>query len=721
MSFMINPFIVAPAGGGGGGSLPSGATWHLDFINEFYYAGGAERAVADVLGVGFDPGFIDAEGIDTTGGNGNEPEAIGTLLADATTLFAAGTTIVIEIDGLIGGTFIAFIDNADPELASDVADVFRQGLNCGIEDWASMFANFGVPPATDQIHRLAFTFYRDIGGGNFESAISIDGAAAVTDTTAYGGTWFTPVTVGILTGWSISAFNNNWKGRTITGYPAKPSADLPALSAVAEPDPLEISGTPVLTTEEDTAYAGFTVSATGGTAPYTYSIQTGSLPTGITLNSSTGAVSGTPTTPGTSSGIVIRVTDDLGATDDLASFNLEVTVAGGLTPMIVDDAIYAQSADPIPDYMDTYTDNLLVPIKRITGVPGTQIGSFTGKLWGDIARPQYPKHSFWNCDGTVAYLEHNAGSGAYSGNIFLHGSTFVPIACWDRPSGWEEARWHETDPDLMVAVINETICYYDVTDGTVFDVLHDFTGTYEDMTIGLYEGELSWDGDIVPIQANRISDDHAVAFAYKISTDTVLGVIDLNGIEIIDGGVSISPLGTYMVRYNDNQTHDVHLVNGTHVINFPDDDKPSHYSFIVDAGIEYVVGGDRSAGGELIKRRLSNGATTVLGPDAFTYHTSCRSHDVDWVSTSFWPDSDSPNGIYVSEIDIVAYDGSVVGRVCHTHKSSYISYDWETQDVIRVDGKMIAFHTDWHVGSGGDIMTFVADFSTGFSCAGLFP
>jgi hypothetical protein len=41
------------------------------------------------------------------------------------------------------------------------------------------------------------------------------------------------------------------------------------------------------------------LSVSGGTGPYTYSITSGSLPTGLTLNASTGAISGTPTAPGT--------------------------------------------------------------------------------------------------------------------------------------------------------------------------------------------------------------------------------------------------------------------------------------------------------------------------------------------------------------------------------------------------------------------------------------
>lgn len=90
------------------------------------------------------------------------------------------------------------------------------------------------------------------------------------------------------------------------------------------PATLGISGTPVETATEGEAYAGFTVSGTGGVEPYAYSIQSGTLPDGITLNGSTGAVSGTPTTVGASTDIVIRVTDDTNATADLAAFDITV-------------------------------------------------------------------------------------------------------------------------------------------------------------------------------------------------------------------------------------------------------------------------------------------------------------------------------------------------------------------------------------------------------------
>ena len=46
-------------------------------------------------------------------------------------------------------------------------------------------------------------------------------------------------------------------------------------------------------------FAGLKITVTGGVAPYTISVDSGALPAGLTLNSSTGVVSGTPTAAGT--------------------------------------------------------------------------------------------------------------------------------------------------------------------------------------------------------------------------------------------------------------------------------------------------------------------------------------------------------------------------------------------------------------------------------------
>ncbi len=87
-----------------------------------------------------------------------------------------------------------------------------------------------------------------------------------------------------------------------------------------------ISGTPVLTATEDAAYTGFAVSAVGGTAPYTYALV-GTWPAGITINSSTGAVTGTPTAAGTFANLSVKVTDDDSEEAQLPTFTLVVAAA----------------------------------------------------------------------------------------------------------------------------------------------------------------------------------------------------------------------------------------------------------------------------------------------------------------------------------------------------------------------------------------------------------
>ena len=65
-----------------------------------------------------------------------------------------------------------------------------------------------------------------------------------------------------------------------------------------------------------------TLAATGGWTPYTWSISAGSLPTGLSLNSATGVISGTPTTAGTYS-FTVKLTDSVGG---VATKALSITI-----------------------------------------------------------------------------------------------------------------------------------------------------------------------------------------------------------------------------------------------------------------------------------------------------------------------------------------------------------------------------------------------------------
>src|SRR5205807_4693996 len=83
--------------------------------------------------------------------------------------------------------------------------------------------------------------------------------------------------------------------------------------------------------------------ATGGTLPYSWSVSNGALPSGITLNSATGAISGTPKSAGTFT-VTIRLTDSAGA---MASQVYTLTVISPGPPLPI-SPLSIFSAAPLP-------------------------------------------------------------------------------------------------------------------------------------------------------------------------------------------------------------------------------------------------------------------------------------------------------------------------------------------------------------------------------------
>lgn len=94
-----------------------------------------------------------------------------------------------------------------------------------------------------------------------------------------------------------------------------------------------VSSTPSITTT--TLPAGvtsnpysYTMGVTGGTGPYTWSISVGSLPTGLSISSSTGAITGTPSGSGKTN-FTVKVTDSTTAFGTLAT-SITVNTAAGV-------------------------------------------------------------------------------------------------------------------------------------------------------------------------------------------------------------------------------------------------------------------------------------------------------------------------------------------------------------------------------------------------------
>jgi plastocyanin domain-containing protein len=101
--------------------------------------------------------------------------------------------------------------------------------------------------------------------------------------------------------YSFTVQVNTMGGGTVTEGPSITINLAPAITTTSLP-----------TGKVGISYSG-ALAASDGTSPYTWSVSAGSLPAGLSLNSSSGTISGTPTAAGTYS-FTSAVTDSVGST-----------------------------------------------------------------------------------------------------------------------------------------------------------------------------------------------------------------------------------------------------------------------------------------------------------------------------------------------------------------------------------------------------------------------
>jgi large repetitive protein len=174
------------------------------------------------------------------------------------------------------------------------------------------------------------------GTGTLRSSVNststVNGGGTITTTAATPGSFTTAVTASAApTGWVIfavevwSATYVDCLGKTppqmavIPIYREVPAFFGSGASSPITPVPV---GVVLLSGTKGLAYSE-TITANGGTGPYTYAVSSGSLPTSLSLNTSTGVISGTPTAAGTYS-FTIKATDTLGA---FGYQNFQITIA----------------------------------------------------------------------------------------------------------------------------------------------------------------------------------------------------------------------------------------------------------------------------------------------------------------------------------------------------------------------------------------------------------
>ncbi|HBD19050.1 MAG TPA: hypothetical protein DC063_02430 [Arenimonas sp.] len=115
------------------------------------------------------------------------------------------------------------------------------------------------------------------------------------------------------------------------------------------------------------------ISASGGIAPYSYAVSSGSLPAGLSL-AADGSISGTPTTAG-SFDFTLTATDSTGGTPGTASqaYTVEIVYA---PPIAVDDAATVLAGESVAIDV-TANDNSLAPITSVAIVSPPAEGTAT--------------------------------------------------------------------------------------------------------------------------------------------------------------------------------------------------------------------------------------------------------------------------------------------------------------------------------------------------------
>jgi hypothetical protein len=152
------------------------------------------------------------------------------------------------------------------------------------------------------------------------------GVAYTTTLAATGGT--TPYTWALTSGTLPAGLTLNAATGAISGTPtasatnasltftvtdsSSPTQNIPvtlALTIAATPPPALVITTSTLPGGNVGTLYSATLAATGGVSPYTWSLTSGTLPAGLTLNATTGAISGTPTASAANASLTFMATD----------------------------------------------------------------------------------------------------------------------------------------------------------------------------------------------------------------------------------------------------------------------------------------------------------------------------------------------------------------------------------------------------------------------------
>ena len=221
------------------------------------------------------------------------------------TILGAGdcTIRASQSGGMSGGTNYSAAANVDQTFT-----ISPKSITITAEDKSK---NFGQADPT-----FTYTYSSTFVGSDAVSTVSKNFAG--TGGTTYASSSSTPTAVGT---YSITPTGVTLSVGSTSNYNFIYVAGIYTINAVATPS---VSTDSLPSGTVSSAYST-TLAATGGSGVYsTWALTSGTLPTGLTLNTSSGAITGTPTTSGTSN-ITVTVTDNNSQTSSGKSLIITIT------------------------------------------------------------------------------------------------------------------------------------------------------------------------------------------------------------------------------------------------------------------------------------------------------------------------------------------------------------------------------------------------------------
>jgi sugar lactone lactonase YvrE len=300
------------------------------------------------------------------------------LSAPVGVAFGPGGTIVVAND-VLNGSVREFAPGADGNVApirtlagaaTFLGEPFGVAVDSAGEVWVA-----------DNGHGSVFVFAAN-ASGNTAPVRFISGASGLTspDALALDGAGDVLVTDGQgLT----EDFAAGVSGKGVAPFATLSGSETGIVSPIGiaiSPSLLGIATATLPAATVGTAY-NQTVSASGGAKPYRFSLASGVLPAGLTLNGATGAITGTPTAAATAS-FTVKATD---ASQPTAQFALQ-TLSIVVRPPVVPSVLVANGGSgTVTDYPLSPTGNV-APLftlghgNRLSGPSGVAVDS-TGRVY----------------------------------------------------------------------------------------------------------------------------------------------------------------------------------------------------------------------------------------------------------------------------------------------------------------------------------------------------